>query len=36
MTGDALSSEAVVKIALPMLVIFLIGLAAWGIRTFFL
>ncbi|MBX3749652.1 MAG: preprotein translocase subunit SecY [Opitutaceae bacterium] len=34
MTGDALSTEAVMKIALPMLVIFLIGLAAWGIRHF--
>ncbi len=34
MTGDALSTEAVMKIALPMLIIFLIGLAAWGIRHF--
>lgn len=34
MTGDALSIEAVMKIALPMLIIFLIGLAAWGIRHF--
>ncbi len=34
MSGDALSSEAVMKIALPMLIIFLIGLAAWAIRTF--
>jgi len=34
MTGDALSTEAVMKIALPMLVIFSIGLVAWGIRHF--
>lgn len=34
MTGDALSIDAVMKIALPMLIIFLIGLAAWGIRHF--
>jgi len=34
MTGDALSTDAVMKIALPMLIIFLIGLAAWGIRHF--
>jgi len=34
MSGDALSSEAVMKIALPMLIIFVIGLAAWGIRNF--
>ncbi len=34
MSGDALSSEAVMKIALPMLIIFLIGLAAWAIRNF--
>lgn len=34
MTGDALSTEAVMKIALPMLIIFLIGLVAWGIRHF--
>ncbi len=34
MSGDALSSEAVMKIALPMLIIFVIGLAAWAIRNF--
>jgi len=34
MTGDALSIDAVMKIALPMLIIFLIGLVAWGIRHF--
>jgi len=34
MTGDALSTEAVMKIALPMTIIFVIGLAAWGIRHF--
>ncbi|HRI81073.1 MAG: hypothetical protein RLZZ129_1248 [Verrucomicrobiota bacterium] len=34
MTGEALSSEAVMKIAMPMLIIFLIGLAAWAIRSF--
>jgi len=34
MSGDALSSEAVMKIAFPMLVIFAIGIVAWAIRTF--
>lgn len=34
MSSDALSSEAVMKIALPMLIIFLIGLVAWAIRNF--
>jgi preprotein translocase subunit SecY len=34
MTGDALSTDAVMKIALPMLIIFLIGLISWGIRHF--
>jgi preprotein translocase subunit SecY len=34
MTGEALSSEAVMKIALPMLIIFVIGLIAWAIQTF--
>jgi preprotein translocase subunit SecY len=34
MTGEALSSEAVMKIALPMLIIFLIGLAAWAVNYF--
>ncbi len=34
MTGEALSSEAVMKIAIPMLAIFLVGLVAWAIRSF--
>jgi len=34
MSSDALSSEAVMKIALPMMIIFFIGLAAWTIRNF--
>jgi preprotein translocase subunit SecY len=34
MTGEALSSDGVMKIALPMLIIFLIGLAAWAIQAF--
>jgi preprotein translocase subunit SecY len=34
MSSDALSAEAVMKIALPMMIIFFIGLAAWAIRNF--
>jgi hypothetical protein len=34
MTGEALSSDGVMKIALPMLIIFLIGLAAGAIQAF--
>jgi preprotein translocase subunit SecY len=35
MTGDALSSEAVMKIALPVLILLVIGTAIWATRTFF-
>lgn len=34
MTSDALSSEAVMKIVIPVSVIFLIGIAAWATRHF--
>ncbi len=34
MSGDALSTEAVMKLALPMLIIFFIGIAAWAVRHF--
>ena len=34
MSGDALSTEAVMKLATPMLAIFLIGIAAWAIQKF--
>ncbi len=33
-SGDALSSEGVMRIAIPMLIIFLIGLVAWAIQNF--
>jgi preprotein translocase subunit SecY len=35
MTGDALSSEAVMKIALPVLILLVIGTGIWAARTFF-
>ncbi|MCB1104203.1 MAG: preprotein translocase subunit SecY [Opitutaceae bacterium] len=34
MTGDALSSDAVMKIVVPMTIIFLIGIIAWAIQAF--
>jgi len=34
MTGDALSSDAVMKIVVPMSIIFLIGIIAWAIQAF--
>ena len=34
MTGDALSADAVMKIVVPMTIIFLIGIIAWAIQAF--
>ena len=34
MTGEALSTEAVMKIALPMLGLLVLGLAIWSYRAF--
>jgi preprotein translocase subunit SecY len=34
MTGDAMSSEALLKIAVPLSVIFLVGIVAWAIQRF--
>jgi hypothetical protein len=34
MTGDALSTEAVLKLALPMLGLLVLGLGIWGYRMF--
>jgi preprotein translocase subunit SecY len=34
MTGEAMSSEALIKIAVPLSVIFLVGIVAWAIQRF--
>jgi len=34
MTGDALSSEAVMKLALPMLGLLVLGVGIWAYRMF--
>lgn len=34
MSSDALSMEAVMKIVIPLLIIFLVGIAAWAIQKF--
>ena len=35
MTGEALSSEAVMKIAIPVLILLIVGTGIWAARTFF-
>lgn len=34
MSSDALSNEAVMKLVIPMVIIFLVGVLAWAIQTF--
>jgi len=34
MTGEALSSDALMKLGVPVLVIFSVGIVAWAIQKF--
>jgi preprotein translocase subunit SecY len=33
-SSDALSNEAIMKIVVPLTIIFLVGIAAWAVRRF--